>query len=268
AAAAADSGFSIGVSNASFARALGEGGGVVPVPLQIDTGRGRLGSAREEAPALAKLIDESPGLRLAGTWTHFASAGTDDMMTRAQFDQFLEVLGGLGFDPGMRHASNSAAALRYPEMALDAVRCGIALYGCEWPGAAPALALHSVVTHVKTVAAGDTIGYGATWAAPARTRVATVAIGYADGVFRARGNRGHLLVRGRRAPLIGAVSMDAITIDVADVEADTVGDAVTVIGAYGDERITAEEVAEWSRTISYEVLTAIGPRVKRVYLPA
>src|SRR4029077_1213826 len=139
----------------------------------------------------------------------------------------------------------SAAALRYPEMALDAVRCGIALYGCEWPGAAPALALRSVVTHVKTGGAGDTVGYGATWAAPARTRVATVAIGYADGVFRARGNRGHVLVRGRRARRIGAVSMYAITIDVSDVEGADVGDVLTVIGADGDDRITAEEVAEW-----------------------
>jgi alanine racemase len=150
-------------------------------------------------------------------------------------------------------------------MALDAVRAGIALYGCEWPGAAPALALRSVVTHLKTMAAGDTVGYGATWVAPARTRVATVAIGYADGVFRARGNSGDVLVRGRRAPLIGAVSMDAITIDVSGVDGVEVGDVVTVIGADGDERITAEEVAEWSGTISYEVLTAIGPRVKRSY---
>ena len=100
---------------------------------------------------------------------------------------------------------------------------------------------------------------------PARTRVATVAIGYADGVMRARGNRGHVLVRGRRAPVIGAVSMDAITIDVSSVEGVDVGDVVTVIGADGDERITAEEVGEWSGTISYEVLTAIGPRVKRRY---
>ena len=152
-------------------------------------------------------------------------------------------------------------------MALDAVRAGIALYGCEWPGAAPALALRSVVTHVKTVRKGATVGYGALWSAPAEARVATIAIGYADGVHRARGNRGHVLVRGRRAPLIGAVSMDAITVDVSDVDGITVGDVVTIIGADGDEVITAEEVATWSNTISYEVLTAIGPRVKRVYLP-
>jgi len=140
AAAAAASGFSIGVSSAGFARALGDSDEVVPVHMKIDTGMGRFGAAPDEAPALARLIDESAGLRLAGTWTHFASAGTDEVMTRAQFDQFVEVLGSLGLDPGLRHASNSAAALRYPEMALDAVRAGIALYGCEWPGTEPALA--------------------------------------------------------------------------------------------------------------------------------
>jgi alanine racemase len=109
------------------------------------------------------------------------------------------------------------------------------------------------------------VGYGATWVAAGPARVATVAIGYADGIFRARGNRGHVLVRGRPAPLIGAVSMDAITIDVTGVPDVAVGDVVTIIGADGDQRVTAEQVAEWSNTISYEVLTAIGPRVKRRY---
>lgn len=263
--AAAVSGFNIGVSSLEGARALGESDEVVPVHLKIDTGMGRFGAAREEAASLAKLIYASPGLRLAGTWTHFASAGTDEAMTRTQFARFVESLATLGVEPGMRHACNSAAALRFPEMALDAVRVGIALYGCEWPGAMPALALRSLVTHVKTVRAGTTVGYGATWAAPAKSVVATVAIGYADGVLRARGNRGHVLVRGRRAPVIGAVSMDAITIDVSSVPGVAVGDVVTVIGVDGEERITAEEVAEWSGTISYEVLTAIGPRVKRRY---
>jgi alanine racemase len=262
--AAAASGFSIGVSSLDFARALGDSDEVVPVHLKIDTGMGRYGAAPDEAASLANFIEESPGLRLAGTWTHFASAGTDELMTRAQFDRFLEVLGGLGVDPRLRHASNSAAALRFPEMALDAVRAGIALYGCEWPGAAPALALRSRVTHIKDVASGDTVGYGATWMASGRARIATVAIGYADGVLRARANHGHVLVRGKHAPLIGAVSMDAITIDVSNVPGVQLSDVVTVIGADGDERITAEEVADWSGTISYEVLTAIGPRVKRV----
>jgi len=262
---AAAGGWGIAVSSRELAGALATTRETVPVHLKIDTGMGRFGASPDDATALARLINDSSGLRLAGTWTHFASAATDDAMTRKQYERFLRAIESLGVDPGLRHACNSAAALRYPEMSLDAVRAGIALYGCEWPGASPALSLRSVVTHVKTVAAGRSVGYGATWVAAAPARVATVAIGYADGIFRARGNRGHVLVRGRPAPLIGAVSMDAITIDVTGVPDVAVGEVVTIIGADGDQRVTAEQVAEWSNTISYEVLTAIGPRVKRRY---
>jgi len=264
---AAESGCSIAVSTLELARVLSESDEVVPVHLKIDTGMGRFGAAPEEAAQLARFINSSPGLRLAGTWTHFASAGSDEAMTRRQFDRFSEALATFDVDPGLRHACNSAAALRYPEMALDGVRAGIALYGCEWPGAQPALTLRSVITHLKTLSKGDTVGYGATWQSPGTTHVATVAIGYADGVFRQRSNRGHVLVRGRRAPLIGAVSMDAITIDVTDVPGIGVGDVVTLIGEDGAERISAEEVAKWSDTISHDVLASIGPRVERRYVP-
>lgn len=263
--AAAATGCGIGVFSPEVADALGDADEVVPVHLKIDTGMGRFGCSPEEAPTLARRIEASPGLRLAGTWTHFASAGSDEQMTRTQFDRFLAALSTFDDDPGIRHACNSAGALHHPEFALDAVRCGISIYGCEWPGTQPALSLRSVVTHVKTLETGATVGYGATWSAAGRTRVATVAIGYADGVFRARANRGDVLVRGRRAPLIGMVSMDAITLDVSDVPGVQVGDAATLVGRDGNERITAEEVAGWSGTISYEVLTSIGPRVERIY---
>ena len=258
-------GFAVAVSSQELAHALGDGDEVVPVHLKIDTGMGRFGARLDEAAELARFIDSSAGLRLAGTWTHFASAGSDGEMTRLQFQRFEEALKSLGTAPGMRHVSNSAATLRHPDMALDAVRCGIALYGCDWPELTPALTLRSVVTHVKKVEKGDTVGYGSTWIARGPATVATVAIGYADGVHRTRANRGHVLVRGREAPLIGAVSMDAITVDVSNIDGAQVGDTVTLIGDDGDERITAEQVAEWSGTISYEVLTAIGTRVKRRY---
>jgi alanine racemase len=264
AAAAAASGCSVGVSSRELAEALGQAGENVPVHLKIDTGMGRFGCAPEEAPALARLIDESRGTRLAGTWTHFAKSESDDEMTRRQFELFLETISRLDVGPGIRHACNSMGAFHHPDFALDAVRCGISIYGCEWPGTRPALALRSVVTHLKTVDRGATVGYGSLWKAEGPTRVATVAIGYADGVHRARANRGHVLVRGRRARLIGMVSMDAITLDVSDVPGGVqVGDVATLIGRDGDEVITAEEVAEWSGTISYEVLTSIGPRVER-----
>jgi alanine racemase len=265
AAAATKSGCAIGVSSLDFAKALGERDEVVPVHLKIDTGMGRLGCRPDEAAAIAKFIDEAPTLLLAGTWTHFASADKDEAMTRKQFDKFIDTLATFEVAPGLRHACNSAGAHKYPAFALDAVRAGIALYGCEWPGTKPALALRSVVTHLKTVGVGDTVGYGATWRAVARTPVATVAIGYADGVQRARSNRGHVLIRGHRAPLIGVVSMDAITVDVSNVPGVQVGDVVTVIGEDKGDHITADEVAEWSNTISWEVLTSVGPRVEKRY---
>ena len=262
---AATSGCAIGVSGLDAAKALAEAEEVVPVHLKIDTGMGRFGAAAEEATGIAKYVEASDGLLLAGTWTHFASADSDVQMTRHQFERFTETLDHLGVDPGLRHACNSAASHHFPEYALDAVRCGIALYGCQWTGLEPALTLHALVTHLKTVRPGDTVGYGATWRAREATQVATIAIGYADGVHRLRSNRGHVLVRGHRAPLIGTVSMDAITADVGGIEGVEVGDIVTLIGRDGEERITAEDVGRWSGTISYEVLTSLGHRVERVY---
>ena len=233
----------------------------LPVHLKVDTGMGRLGCRPEEAPGLARRIAGSRRLRLAGAYTHFAAADSDEEFTRQQFARFADVLDRLGVEPGVRHAANSAAALRYPEMGLDAVRCGIALYGCEWPELRPALALRAVVTQVKEVAPGCSVGYGRTWVAERPTRVATVAIGYEDGVLRSRSNRGSVVVRGRRAPLIGRVSMDQVTVDVTGVPEARPGDVATLLG----DGITAEEVAEWSGTISYEVLTSVGSRVARRY---
>jgi alanine racemase len=263
AAEVSDLGCAAAVSSRELIEALAAAGGRVPVHLKVDTGMGRFGCAPDDAPELARLADDSRGTRLAGTWTHFASSESDDAMTRRQFDLFLDTLSRFEVSPGLRHVCNSAGALNHPDFALDAVRCGIAIYGCEWPGTMPALALRAAVTHLKTVDKGTTVGYGSLWRATERTRVATVAIGYADGVHRARANRGDVLVRGRRAPLIGMVSMDAITLDVGDVPDLKVGDMATLIGRDGDQVITAEEVAAWSGTISYEVLTSIGPRVER-----
>lgn len=267
AALAASSGCSLAVSSRELAEALAKSEPRVPVHLKIDTGMGRFGCAPEDAPALARLIDESNGTELAGTWTHFAKSESDDAMTRRQFDIFLETVSRFEVSPGMRHVCNSAGARLHPDFALDAVRCGISIYGCEWPGTRPALALRASITHLKTVEKGATVGYGSLWKATSTSRVATVAIGYADGVHRSRANTGDVTVRGKRAPLIGMVSMDAITVDVTDVPGVQLGDTATLIGRDADEVITAEEVAGWSRTISYEVLTALGPRVERRYLP-
>ena len=236
-------------------------GGRLPVHLKVDTGMGRLGCAVSEAGGLARRLAESPRLRLAGVYTHLAAADTDEAFTREQFDHFCGLLDQMDVDPGVRHAANSAAALRYPEMGLDAVRCGIALYGCEWPDLRPALRLTATITQVKELPAGASVGYGRTWVAPRPSRVATVAMGYEDGLLRSRSGRGEVVVGGRRAPLIGRVSMDQVTVDVTGIPGVEAGHTVTLIG----DGISAEQVAEWSGTISYEVLTALGGRVSRSY---
>src|SRR5215470_1643759 len=214
----------------------------LPVHLKVDTGMGRLGCAPQEAPALARRIARSGRLRLAGTMTHFASSESDPEFTRLQFDRFLAAVARFDVDPGIRHASNSGAVLNHPEMALDAVRPGLAMYGFVGDGLRPALTLRALVTRVHDIAPGQTVGYGRAWIARRPSRVATVAIGYEDGVMRSRGNRGTVVVRGRRAPLAGRVSMDAIAVDVTDVPGVRPGDVVTLIG----HGITADEVAEWS----------------------
>jgi alanine racemase len=239
-------------------------GSRLAVHLKIDTGMGRLGCPPERAPALARRIARSPRLRLAGTMTHFASSETDPEFTCLQFERFLAVLDRFDVDPGIRHASNSGAVLRHPEMALDAVRPGLAVYGFVGDGLRPALSLRALVTRVQDVAPGESVGYGRAWVAERTTRIATVAIGYEDGIMRSRANRGCVVVAGRRAPLVGRVSMDAIAVDVSEVPGVRPGDQVTLIG----EGITADEVAEWSDTISHEVLTSLGNRVARRYLPA
>jgi alanine racemase len=233
----------------------------LPVHLKVDTGMGRLGCSMSEAPALARCIASLSALRLAGVYTHFAAAETDEDFTQEQFQLFQQVLDQFEVDPGLRHAANSAAALRHPEMGLDAVRCGIALYGCEWAGLRPALTLRAMITQVKAIPRGASVGYGRTWTAPEDARLATIAIGYEDGVLRSRSGRGEVVIAGRRAPLVGRVSMDQVTVDVTEIPEARPGEVATLIG----EGISAEEVAGWSGTISYEVLTAIGRRVERRY---
>lgn len=262
---AADAGYALGVSTIEVAQALSAASGSrrVPVHLKLDTGMGRYGAVLGEFSELTAFVTSAPGLELAGTWSHLASSDSDPDYTREQYERFLAATRGL---PGLRHLANSGAVLRHPETALDAVRVGIAMYGCEAAATVPVLRLQAHVAQVKSVPAGASIGYGRTWAAAVPTRIATVTIGYADGVHRARSNRGDVLLRGRRVPLVGRVSMDSITLDVSAVPEVESGDIATLIGADGSERIRAEEVAEWSGTISYEVLTSIGARVARAYL--
>jgi alanine racemase len=244
--------------------------------VKLDTGMGRLGtrSTDEAMRVVEQVAGATPALELAGAMTHFASADEDPEFTAmqlARFEPFVHALRGLR--PGVVvHAANSAATLRAPASHFDLVRCGIAVYGAdpmnEDPfshGLEPALELTSYVAAVKRASPGDSAGYGRRWLAQSETWIATVPLGYADGVRRALTNNCDVVIGGGRYPLVGTVSMDNITVEVGSGDAVRCGDRVTLIGLDGRERVTAEELARRIGTINYEILCGISARVPRVY---
>jgi alanine racemase len=250
--------------------------GPVRIHVKLDTGMGRLGTrAPDEAMRVAERIAAAgPTLELAGAMTHFASADEDPEFTADQlsrFEPFVRELRGR-WPAIVGHAANSAATLRVPASHFDFVRCGIAVYGCdpmnqdpEEHGLEPALELSSYVAAVKRAAPGESAGYGRRFIATAETWIATVPIGYGDGIRRALTNHCDVLIAGRRYPLVGTVSMDNITVDVGSPDAVAIGDRVTIIGRDGDQRQTAEDVARRIGTINYEILCGISARVPRSY---
>ncbi len=238
--------------------------------VKLDTGMGRLGTKDRE---LALRLAARPNA--VGLMTHFATADEpgDDLFD-AQLEAFKHFVDDVGRDELLVHAANSAAALRDPASHFDMVRCGVAIYGMdpfgEDPaahGLEPALSLHSWVGAVRRFETGDSAGYGRRWSAPEPTWVATIPIGYGDGWRRALTNNCDVLIRGRRHPLVGTVSMDNITVALGADTDVAVGDEVVLIGAQGQERILAEEVARRLDTINYEVTCALTPRVRRQYVP-
>jgi alanine racemase len=249
----------------------------VPVHLKVDTGMGRLGVSAKDLPRVAAALRKHPELRLDGLMTHFACADSDAEITRAQLERFATATAELnahGVSPMRRHAANTAALLHHPEATLDLVRPGIGLFGVEpTPGSAPELKpvmrVQSTVIALRELAAGSTVGYGATWTAQAQTLIATIPIGYADGISRKSSNTGHVLVRGYRCPVVGIVSMDLTTIDVTHVPGVALGDEVVVLGeqtgADGVVRISAEQIASEQGTIPWEVLTSFSKRVPRFF---
>ncbi len=266
-----DPGFVEAIERAARRLAIG-----APVPLHVkyDTGLGRLGT-REEARALAvaERIASADGLVLRGAMTHTATADGDPEFLAAQleaFAPFVERIRRVG--PVIAHAANSAATLAEPGSHFDMVRCGIALHGCDpmnqspevWD-LEPALELTSYVAAVKRLSPGESVGYGRRFIAERETWIATVPIGYADGVARAHTNNGEVLIAGRRHPIVGTVSMDNITVDLGPRSDLAVGEAVVLIGRSGEQRITAEEVARRIGTINHEVLCRLSDRVTRCW---
>ncbi|HSL58605.1 MAG TPA: alanine racemase [Acidimicrobiales bacterium] len=245
------------------------------VHLKVDTGMRRVGAEPVDAPGLAALVADLPALDLDGVWTHCAVADEPEheftATQLARFDAVLARLAADGHQPRIRHAANSAVALAHPAGRYDLVRCGIAVYGvAPAPALAdllalrPALSLCSTVTFTKRVPAGEGISYGLRHTTAHDTVIATVGIGYADGVRRALGaTGGEVLVRGRRLPIAGTVTMDQLMVDCGPDTDIEVGDEVVLLGSSGDETISADEWAARLDTISYEVLCGIGPRVER-----
>ncbi|MDO5436027.1 MAG: alanine racemase [Clostridia bacterium] len=256
------------------ARAAAETGRKARVHLKIDTGMGRIG-VRDEAERddVLRALAANPSVVLEGAFTHFADAdGDDDGMayTDGQYERFLRLTAPLE-GRVIRHCANSAAIHRRPEFALDMVRAGISLYG--YPPVKtetelePAMTWTATVSYVKTVQPGESVSYGRTYVTGRETRIATVTCGYGDGYHRAASGSAEVLIRGKKARVIGRICMDQMMADVTDIPGVRAGDEVILIGRSGDERVTAEDIAANAGTIGYEILLGATNRVSRVWKP-
>jgi len=251
------------------------------VQVKVDTGMTRYGAPPDEAMAIVRGLSlrKLPNLRLEGFYTHFAAADDPDpFFANQQLARYLAICQQLeseGFQLGIKHAANSAGALRIPNAGLDTIRIGIALSGAYATGwvprqaaLQPAVALKARVVRLHAPAVGTSIGYGRTYKVYRPMRAAVIACGYADGFPRACSNRGRVLIRGRRAPIVGTVTMDMAMADVSHIPDVEPGDEVVILGRQGEEEITIDEFAESAGLIPHELLVRLGSRAPRVYLRA
>jgi alanine racemase len=244
------------------------------IHLKLDSGMGRLGVTEGELARAAELIRSAPRLEVAAIYTHFANASDPrDPFTEEQtanFDRMVARLGEAGVSAPRHHRANSPATMRRLYRPGEFVRTGLALYGAEpldvgTSRLEPVMRWRTAIMRLKTLPAGHAVGYGMTFRTKRESRIATLPVGYADGYNRLLSNRGEVLVGGRRAPVVGRVSMDLLTVDVTDVPGAEVGEEVVLLGRQGGETITPEEIGSKIGTISYEVFCAVSARVPRVY---
>lgn len=245
----------------------------VGVHLKIDTGLGRQGIEPAGAVGLASRIAGSRHLELVGTMTHLAAVGEDETYTEVQLQRLAGVLDATrsrGIDPGLVHVGATGAILSGVGGFADAVRPGLGLYGLapRWAdaratGLSPVLSLHALPLRIFDISPGTPVGYGLRWRSEGSSRLATLPIGYGDGWPRVHLNNGFALVRGQRVPMVGAISMDGLVVDVSEVAGLTPDDEFVLIGRQGDDEITADEVALQRGTINYEVTTALRERLPR-----
>ena len=247
------------------------------IHLAVDTGMSRIGFQATEADAdLCAEIARLPGLHIEGLFSHFATADCADLSRSEEqaklFDAFSDMLAQRGVTVPIRHMNNSAGLMNFSAQ-YDMVRSGIVTYGLYPsdevnPGLLPlkpALSWYSRISHIKTLPAGRSISYGGTHVTDRPTRVATVTVGYADGYFRSLSGRFYVLIRGKRAPILGRVCMDQMMVDVTDIPDVSLSDRVTLVGTDGDESITVEQIAAVAGSFNYEFICSIGRRVPRVY---
>ena len=263
----------------------------IKVHIKVDSGMGRLGlllpglsdgsaddMAAPDPVGEVDAITRLSGLEVEGVFTHFATADSaDTSYANRQLDRFMDFinqLGRTGLEPPVKHAANSAALINLAESHLDMVRPGIATYGLHPAGEPspvnldlkPVMTLKSRIIHLKKVPAGFNISYGITYQTKKSTTIATIPVGYADGLNRRLSSRGHMLLHGQRVPIVGRVCMDLTMLDVGKLSGVGIEDVVVVLGHQGNETITADELASSLNTINYEIVTSIASRVPRLYL--
>ena len=250
------------------------------VHVKVDTGMTRVGIKPDDSGlAFVKKVLQTEGIELEGMFTHFARADEKDKSSaKDQLSRFLDftarVENELHYKIPVKHCSNSAAIIELPEANMDIVRAGIALYGL-WPSEQvsrniislqPVLSLKSHIVYIKEAAAGVPISYGGTYVTPRKMRVATIPVGYGDGYPRGLSGKGYVLIRGRKAPILGRVCMDQFMVSVEDIPDAAEGDEVTLIGRDGDLEITMEQLGDLSGRFNYELACDLGKRIPRVYM--
>lgn len=262
-----------------LSKAALEAGKTLKIHIKIDTGMTRIGyrDVKKDVPEILE-ISRLPGLDIEGIFTHFARADEADktpaLVQYEKFQEFIRALEQEGLHIPMKHCSNSAGIIRMQEANLDAVRAGIILYGLypskeverEPVPLKPLMSLRSHIAYIKTVEPGAEISYGGIFTTVRETRVATIPVGYADGYPRGLSNKGSVLIRGKRAPILGRVCMDQFMVDVTEIPEAEELDQVTLLGKDGEDCITMEELGELSGRFNYEFACCISKRVPRVYL--
>ena len=256
------------------ARALGR---EADAHLEIDTGMGRSGVTSDKAGSLASSLASLSNLRITGLATHFASEEDAESCER-QLELFRRAesdVRAAALQPSLAHCANSGALIRFPQSRMDLVRPGLLIYGIKpdfpagitFPDVRPVLTLKTRIGLLRELSAGSTISYGGTHSLRRRSIIATLPIGYGDGYPRALSNKGSVIVRGRRAAILGRVCMDMLMVDVTDIPDASTGDVAVLIGRQGDECIRVEEIARLAETTEHDVTTRLTERVPRVYLP-